>query len=250
MSGILDFIEDGDDEQAMPGRSCYLTPAEMNALFAPGVSAQDVQTYLYLRWHRNRSTGVAFPGRAKLAAATGTTARSVTTRVERLEAVGMITVERDQGRANVYRFPYASSEVDFTGSSEADFTGDAPSSEVDFTGVVKLNAPSSEVDFPLTVLNSSKKKTLSEEFDEWYALYPRKEAKGAALKAFKAARKKVDAGTLMTGVREYVDHMKRERTERKFIPYPATWLNREQWTDALDAASAPAAYVDPGDWGA
>src|SRR5690606_25804580 len=38
------------------------------------------------------------------------------------------------------------------------------------------------------------------EFDDWYAAYPRKKGKGQALKAYRAARKKADAQTLLAAI--------------------------------------------------
>lgn len=68
-------------------------------------------------------------------------------------------------------------------------------------------------------------------FDEWYSLYPRKEDRGHALKAYRAALKKVDAATLRLAVQAAAARFK--NTERQFIPLPATWLNGERWADKV-----------------
>jgi hypothetical protein len=67
------------------------------------------------------------------------------------------------------------------------------------------------------------------EFDEWYNAYPRHVGRGAAVTAYKAARKKADHATLLAGAtRAAKQHF---NTEQRFIPHPATWLNEERWLD-------------------
>lgn len=74
---------------------------------------------------------------------------------------------------------------------------------------------------------------LDAEFETWYAAYPRRKGRGAALLAFKRARRKASMERLMAGARKAA----RLATGRDptFIPYPATWLNQERWDDEDDA---------------
>ena len=65
------------------------------------------------------------------------------------------------------------------------------------------------------------------DFATWYDGYPHKVGKGAALKAYKAARKKVDQQTLIDGVEAYV----RDKPADFQWCNPATWLNAERWLD-------------------
>lgn len=69
------------------------------------------------------------------------------------------------------------------------------------------------------------------EFTEWYAAYPRKRAKGQAIKAYKTARKKVSHEVLMEALQAQLEALTAKGPE--FIPYPATWLNGERWTDEV-----------------
>lgn len=71
------------------------------------------------------------------------------------------------------------------------------------------------------------KALIDAEFDRWYTDYPRKEGKGQARVAYRAARKKADHDTLVAGVAALVAR----GIERKFTPLPATWLNGERWLD-------------------
>ena len=76
------------------------------------------------------------------------------------------------------------------------------------------------------------------DFDEWYGLYPRKKSKGAASRAYRAARKKASHEELMAGLRQALPDFSRRPAEK--IPYPATWLNAEAWLDEqLTAPSEP-----------
>ena len=68
---------------------------------------------------------------------------------------------------------------------------------------------------------------MSDEFDAWYALYPRKVAKGAARKAYAKAIKLASQDVLCAAVTALAG----KGTEKQFIPYPATWLNQERWLD-------------------
>ena len=73
--------------------------------------------------------------------------------------------------------------------------------------------------------------SIEEQFQQWYAKYPRKKDRGHAIKAFKTAIKKTDLDTLMAGLDRYLAQIEQERTEPKHIAYPATWLNGERWDD-------------------
>lgn len=70
---------------------------------------------------------------------------------------------------------------------------------------------------------------LEADFAEWYERYPLKKSKGHAVKAYRAARKKIDAETLLSALeRDLPELLAREPAKR---PYPATWLNGERWDD-------------------
>ena len=74
-------------------------------------------------------------------------------------------------------------------------------------------------------------------FDVWFAVYPRHVAKAKALDSYRRAATKIPADELLTITRAYacavVGHVPKDK-----IPYPATWLNQERWTD------------DPSEWAA
>jgi hypothetical protein len=81
---------------------------------------------------------------------------------------------------------------------------------------------------------------VDEGFAEWYALYPRKKQPNQALRAY---RKVIDDGKttqseLVTRTREFsVEWSKRAPEDRRFIPYPASWLNAGGYLDEPEIAS-------------
>lgn len=70
---------------------------------------------------------------------------------------------------------------------------------------------------------------ITAEFSQWYAKYPRKEAKTAALKAFTKVRKTISLEDLLTGLNRYSASVIGK--ERQHIALPATWLNAGRWED-------------------
>lgn len=84
------------------------------------------------------------------------------------------------------------------------------------------------------------------EFGEFWNIWPRKVARAAAMKAFTAAvRKGVSPQAIVAGARRFAGKVEREKTEEKFIPHAATWLNGERW---LEENGIPPGYqLDP--WG-
>lgn len=88
------------------------------------------------------------------------------------------------------------------------------------------NAASTPTPTPTPIVNNTP--AFAEEFDKhFWPLYPVKEAKAAARKAFGAARRKVGLETILDGVRKLLAAGK----DPKFIKHPATWLNAECWAD-------------------
>ena len=73
--------------------------------------------------------------------------------------------------------------------------------------------------------------TSSTEFEDWYAVYPRKVGRGQAEKAYCKARYGVSAETLLAGAKAYAALCRAKETDPQYIAHPATWLNGQRWTD-------------------
>jgi hypothetical protein len=78
----------------------------------------------------------------------------------------------------------------------------------------------------------SEEGTFDKDFLEFYAKYPKKVGKAAALRAYLKARKQVSHETIMAGLARVLTS--RQWADRKFIPFPATWLNRGGWEDEME----------------
>jgi len=71
-------------------------------------------------------------------------------------------------------------------------------------------------------------KKLSSSFDNFWTVYPRKTAKGAATVAWIKALKKAKADELIKAAERYRDDPNREEG---FTAHASTWLNQERWLD-------------------
>lgn len=88
----------------------------------------------------------------------------------------------------------------------------------------------------------TEKKDLSstpDEFDHWYAQYPRKEAKENARKAFTKARRQASLQELLSGLERYIISVKGK--DRQYIALPGSWLNAGRWQDEIPDTTKPAA---------
>lgn len=65
-------------------------------------------------------------------------------------------------------------------------------------------------------------------FEEFMAAYPSSSSKGTARTAWVKAVRKADPTEIIAGAERFRDDPNREQ---KFTPYPAKWLNGEQWGD-------------------
>ena len=89
------------------------------------------------------------------------------------------------------------------------------------------------------VLNKNKNE---KDFEEFWSVYPRRVAKQAAQKAFKAALGHADTQTIIAGAKRLRDDPNRLQ---EFTAHPATWLNQGRWDDdPLPARSGPVSSLD------
>lgn len=89
--------------------------------------------------------------------------------------------------------------------------------------------------------------SLTDGFDKWWAAYPRKTAKKAAQKAYKAAIKDGATPTrLIAALNNHIAAWRAENREARYIPYPSTWLNSGNWEDETPTspANTTPAYIN------
>ena len=79
---------------------------------------------------------------------------------------------------------------------------------------------------------SSDEGELEARFERFYASYPNKRGKADALKAFKKIKPSEDLlAVMISAIEDQKTWESWTKENGKFIPYPATWLNRGQWQD-------------------
>ena len=77
------------------------------------------------------------------------------------------------------------------------------------------------------------------QFSDFWALYPRKVKRQAALTRWsKLIASGVDPDVLLASVGHYGEHLARIGTEARYIPHCSTWLNSGQYVDHLEACTS------------
>ena len=82
------------------------------------------------------------------------------------------------------------------------------------------------------------------EFEEFWRIYPRRESKPNAAKAFTKALKTTRLDDVLDGARRWAAHWTDADTEKAYIPHPATWLNDHRFNDEPPPLRRPATRVD------
>lgn len=84
--------------------------------------------------------------------------------------------------------------------------------------------------------NKSKKEDknniYSNEFEQFWSIYPRKVDKKKALKSFKVAVKNHSLKTIIDGTRKYAKQV--EKTDKQYIKHPTTFLNNDSFIDGFE----------------
>ena len=112
-----------------------------------------------------------------------------------------------------------------------------PSAKDDQSAVQDIERPQNGVPAPSTTLDTRDDDAwISVHFTKFWILYPRKVAKGDAKKAFyKLIKTQKDIEGFMSTLTASLEWWKAQPSwtgnDGKYIPYPATWLNRGQWDD-------------------
>jgi len=95
-----------------------------------------------------------------------------------------------------------------------------------------------DIEAPIASLRSAPSSKADESFGIWWALYPKKVGKQAAVKAWKKLKPSPDlAEEIAAAAKSFAAAVR----QPQFIPNPATWLNEGRWYDDLEASAACAA---------
>ena len=84
--------------------------------------------------------------------------------------------------------------------------------------------------------------SVSQEFEELWSKYPRKEGKKAAFASYQRAKKKgATFDDVKAGILNYLDYIKIKKIEPQYIKQGSTWFNGEHWNDEYDYSVPEAA---------
>lgn len=80
------------------------------------------------------------------------------------------------------------------------------------------------------------------EFEEFYRMYPRKVARKDAQKAW-ATLTREDRELALEALPNHIRVWDAEGRGKEFVPYPASWIRGERWTDEIEMPSIPEKVV-------
>lgn len=143
----------------------------------------------------------------------------VTKTVSKLINLGYIAVHSFDGRVRRLR----SSLVNFTAQSSKKY-------EADEQNIRPINI-SSNLENKSISRKGADDADILPGFDDFWAIYPRKDAKKAAIKAWKKLKPKDELQqTIIADIRRRIEGEWKDK-ERQFILLPASYLNGERWKD-------------------
>ena len=190
----------------------------------------------------------AWPSIETLAKMVNSSPRSVQRDIQDLIELGELVVEFRSAptygpyKANRYfvQLPGVTdgvSEVTKTASevTDSDSGVTESASEVTAVGVLTLNR----------TLKETLTKEVDESFETFWNLYPKKVAKADALKAWKQVLKKKTADEMIGLTKAYSESKLPDMT---YIPYPASWLNKELYESVEVQEKKPLQKLKIGKW--
>jgi len=190
------------------------------------ISDRAVRVYAILARYADSETLQAFPSRETLAKRARCHWRSIDRAIDELVKLGAVTkTHRKNGDAyqsNIYTLrrvlPRVSPPTD--NGDTGVLTGESLPTDTGGNLTITTELEPTELE-PLNDIN--------EQFNEFWAVYPRKKGKGQARRAFEKALEKTDLETIIAGVEAYIEH--EDMSDPQFVAHPSTWLNGERWED-------------------
>lgn len=212
---------------------------------------------------RADDSGMSWPSREMLCEQTGLSPSSVSGHVQALISAGLLTQHRRRQRTAEYTLDERA--LILAGRHEpvaavADPEPEMSSSEIS-TSETSTNKMSTSADQDVAELDipkenphrtlrrtSSKRKraTGNEDFDAFWAAYPRKVDKQDAVRAYAKATGITDPATLLAAIKVHAAYWAKAGRDAETIPHAATWLNKRRWEDELGRQHSPRG--DPVEW--
>lgn len=92
------------------------------------------------------------------------------------------------------------------------------------------------------------KRHLEAKFDEFWSVYPRREAKKGSLASFtRAVKAGADPDAVIAGAKRYAAYLAAVGRTKELTKLPTTWLNQGCWEDELSTGAVTASVVPMGD---
>jgi hypothetical protein len=220
-----------------------LDKLQLTTALAPRLTGNQFKVaYMLLLPFHNSKTGKCFPSYRQLADMSDTSRPTAVTTIKKLQELAVIKVDASNGgwnKRNTYHLIAEAArsligekvgqqnnngQTADRGVQSADHH--VPSAEHQCSD--SRNAYNNEGIKEGTKKNSHASK-LQADFDEWYALYPRRVGKAQAFDAYENARKKASQNELIAGAKNAVEQYR--ETDERYVPHPKTWLAGERWLD-------------------
>lgn len=173
--------------------------------------------------------GAIYPSQATIAEESGVSERTVRTMIQHLETLGVVHRQRRKvpGARRVtdaYTLhPNGRADLPAEVAASSDLPANQPARGASSTG-------SQEQIVPLIDVNTQEvAREEGHAFDEFWSVWPKKNAKRDAERAWDRAIKKADPALIVAAARAFAESP--YRPDKQFVPYGATWLNGERWTD-------------------
>ena len=184
----------------------------------------------------HHSDSGAWPSIATLAKYAKVSERRVQQIIRELARIGEIAIEEQGGLG---QHQYKTNRYHILIQCPADCDGSLNHKTGVKSGAVRGEAQSPTGVKPISPeLNKEPNNNLSlfsEQFDEFWKEYPRKEGKKPAFKAFRSALSRATFEDILAGV---IAYKQSERVRKGYIKLPAGWLNEDLWEDAASIAQS------------
>lgn len=190
-------------------------------ILTANISDKAVRLYGVLARFADNQTHEAFPSRETLAERMGCSAKSVDRAAVELIELGAMTKRQRHNSSLVYTL-MMSKGVDKGVQGGSSPVTRGVDKDVHLTRTTELEPENIE---PL-----NNQASVIKSFNEFWDIYPKHLQKGEARKSFfKAVHRVGDVDVILEGARRMAADP--NLPVKQFIPYPATWLNRDGWDD-------------------
>jgi DNA-binding transcriptional ArsR family regulator len=174
-----------------------------------------------------------WPSLATLAEYAMISQRQVRRVLRSLESQGLIERTEREHQTSLYRLIARTGEDTGDRGGRTPMSGGGGHSHVPRTFIEPSDEPSTPThtrDLQLSIV-PEQPQPQSLTFGDFWAVYPAKKDKGAAVRAWNRAVRRADPAVIVAAAERYRTS---EKVRAGFVKYPATWLNADAWDDEPD----------------